>query len=147
MEASKHERIVSAINEKLGSRKLMCPISGDQSSWIVNTSTTSVPAITNPSGPVRPNSPTFPLAVLICQHCGYTLFVNLIQLGLAAELGLSLLVLLLLFWRVRSVADFIADRGIYRLFLEYLYNRRNYCGPWWSNGNLYNVSSLCIRPS
>ena len=82
------EIITSALNEKLGERKLECPISGDKAIWEVHINTTVVPAMTDPSVAPRVIDRSYPLAVVMCKHCGYTILINLIVLGLAEQLGI-----------------------------------------------------------
>ena len=79
------ERIAEAIMGKLGTRRLVCPISGDNSPWEVNRFLSAHPAVGHPRDPF-PGKGSFPVAVLMCMDCGYEMFVNLIQLGLAEEL-------------------------------------------------------------
>ena len=76
--------VIRAINEKLGENKLVCPLSHD-SVWEVNSYYAAVPAVEiwQLSSPDNINSSrTFPFAVLICQTCGYSFFVNLFKLGI-----------------------------------------------------------------
>jgi hypothetical protein len=80
--------ILDAINKKLGSRTLVCPISGDHSSWEIGEYSTAVPAIETPGENPVSSSRSYPLAVVICQECGYSFFVNLIILGVADDIGI-----------------------------------------------------------
>ncbi len=79
------------ILEKMGDRRLVCPISGPEAKWSIHPKTASVYAVGAPNElPVQSMpSQAYPLAVIICEDCGYTIFVNLIKLGLAAELDIS----------------------------------------------------------
>lgn len=89
MTATQHQRIVEAINNKLGDRKLECPISGHTDSWGVNITSASLPAVDVPGSYAPPGGPVIPVAVVICQECGYTFFMSLVTLGLAEELELT----------------------------------------------------------
>lgn len=80
------DMVIKALTEKLGSAKLICPLSQD-SNWEVQYSFAAVPAFNSYPPPPVPEK-SFPLAVLVCKTCGYTFFVNLITLGLADQLGL-----------------------------------------------------------
>ena len=80
--------ITDAIIEKLGPRKLVCPISGDNSNWEVHRFLSSHPAIEKVGEDPNQAERGFPVAVLMCKDCGYSLFINLIQLGLAGRLGI-----------------------------------------------------------
>ena len=89
MDKAKHQLIIQAINEKLGPRKLVCPISGDGATWEVLTNSTLLPVIEVPGDPPPfGHYPTFPLAVLMCKDCGYFMLINLIVLGVAEELDI-----------------------------------------------------------
>ena len=88
MDAAKQHIIVQAINAKLGPRKLVCPISGDDAAWEVLNYGTCLPAIDIPGDQPMNGGPAFPLAVLMCKDCGYSMLINLIQLGIAKELGI-----------------------------------------------------------
>lgn len=88
MEEDHRRRIVEAIVAKLGPRKLVCPISGENSTWEVHRYLSSHPALEHPGVHPFQSGSSFPVAVLMCQDCGYSLFINLIQLGLAEELGI-----------------------------------------------------------
>ena len=88
MDAAKQQIVIQAINAKLGTRKLVCPISGDAAVWEVLEYSTSVPAIDIPGTLPMNLGPTLPLAVLMCKDCGYTMLINLIQLGIAKELDI-----------------------------------------------------------
>lgn len=83
-----HSLVVEAINEKLESRELRCPISGSIN-WEVSLSGTTLPAIDLSLIPEGDSNSVFPMAVVTCKDCGYTFFVNLVALGLAEELGIS----------------------------------------------------------
>ena len=88
MKPTQHQRIVAAINEKIGERKLVCPVSGHTNSWEVSISSGDLPAVESPGTSAVPGGPAFPLAVVFCKECGYTFFMNLVTLGLAEELGI-----------------------------------------------------------
>ena len=90
MDPDKHQIITKAILEKLGPRALVCPISGETSTWDVLTNSTLLPAIDQPGmPPPLAVGPTFPLAVLMCKDCGYFMLFNLIVLGIADQLGIQ----------------------------------------------------------
>ena len=81
--------VVDAIQDKIGGRVLTCPVSLD-SDWEVQ-EYRGVLLATNQSNDLQPLSEmnvSFPLAVLVCETCGYSMMFNLFSLGLADELGL-----------------------------------------------------------
>ena len=90
MDTQSQKLVLDAINEKLGNRRLSCPISGELASWSIHANSTIVPALDTPTTPVSSSSHSFPMAVVLCEHCGYTIFVNLIKLGIADQLGLEI---------------------------------------------------------
>ena len=81
--------ILEAINEKLGQRTLVCPISGAEATWQVEARMAAVRAVEDFPTSIAQNGSLFPLAVVTCQHCGYTIFVNLIALGVAPKLNIA----------------------------------------------------------
>ena len=91
MNSGHREIIMNRILEKLGDRRLVCPISGPEATWSIHPRTASVYAAENPSEIPIPSvsSQAYPLAVIICEDCGYTILVNLIKLGVASELGIE----------------------------------------------------------
>ena len=89
MDAAYHQRIVEAINKKIGYRKLECPISGHTDAWAVNVSSASLPAVDVPGEVALPGGPAIPVAVVVCQGCGYTFFMSLVALGVAEEHGIK----------------------------------------------------------
>ena len=91
MQPDHRRRIYEAIVEKLGPRKLVCPISGEDSTWEINRYLSAHPALEHPTQFQLQATASFPVAVLMCQDCGYSLFINLIQLGLADELGIPVI--------------------------------------------------------
>ena len=82
----RNDTILRAINAKI-SRPLDCPLHGE-TTWSVQEQTTALPALDDPRAPVYFPTQSFPVAVVICDTCGYTFLVNLIKLGLAEELEL-----------------------------------------------------------
>ncbi len=82
----RNEIILRAIEGKM-ERSLDCPLHG-ATTWSVQEQTTALPALDDPRMPPYFHAQSFPLAVVICDRCGYTFFVNLIRLGLAEELDL-----------------------------------------------------------
>ena len=76
--------ILDAIFERLGDRELLCPVAGD-GEWALETLMGALPSVQ--SFQVAPWSETnprvFPYAVLVCTTCGYSMFFNVISLGLA----------------------------------------------------------------
>ena len=89
MDAALHQRIIEAISRKIGDRKLVCPISGHTDSWGVDVHSTALPVANDPGIFIPPGGPVFPMAVIICEECGYTFLMNLVRLGLASELGVE----------------------------------------------------------
>lgn len=82
------DRVISAIQAKLDGRKLVCPVSQD-STWEVQEYWGILPAFNQPSDMLPALSSTrnsFPLAVLVCGTCGYSMMFNLLSLGLGEEL-------------------------------------------------------------
>ena len=79
--------IVDALKSKMGERRTNCPISGD-SNWQVQNKLANIPAADDPNA-IGLGDAAFPTAVLVCNTCGYTLFLNLYTLGIAEEFGLS----------------------------------------------------------
>ena len=81
------DHIIAALAEKMGDRRgLVCPISGP-TTWTVGEYTTVLPAIKDSAKSSIQHARKIPLAVVMCDHCGYTFFVNLMLLGLAREFG------------------------------------------------------------
>ena len=82
--------VIDAIEAKIGDRALTCPVSLD-SHWEVQEYWGMLPA-SNQFGEALPTlaqlSNSFPMAVLLCGTCGYSMMFNLFTLGLAEELGL-----------------------------------------------------------
>ena len=85
---SKADIILNAIESKLGDRALVCPISGDRVNWWVQEDIVVIPSA-RPSDPIVPSGGAYSMAVVVCSHCGYTFFVNLVVLGIAEQLGLE----------------------------------------------------------
>jgi hypothetical protein len=81
--------VVDAIQDKIGGRVLTCPVSLD-SEWEVQ-EYRGVLLATKQSDDLQPLTEmnvSFPLAVLVCETCGYSMMFNLFSLGVADELGL-----------------------------------------------------------
>ena len=89
MQFDRSQRIIDAILEKLEERRLLCPISGDKSDWEVDAAMSALPGLETFEDSPLDSTTSFPVAVLICKHCGYTMLMNLFKLGVAEELGLS----------------------------------------------------------
>ena len=89
MDSAQHQRIIDAIKRKIGDRELVCPISGHTDAWGVDTSSAALPAVDRPGTFVPPGGPVFPVAVIICEECGYTFLMNLVRLGVADESGIE----------------------------------------------------------
>ena len=87
MDESTRQRIIIALEEKTVSGSLACPISLDQTSWTIQANSTLLPVVDEPGQSVKPGAPAYPLAVVMCNHCGYTFLVNLIALGIMNEEG------------------------------------------------------------
>lgn len=79
------QKILEAIGEKLRPRTLLCPISGD-SNWGVNDRLTMAQLVDLPDKRLQQ---ALPLAIMSCKTCGYTMFVNLLLLGLGDEFGIK----------------------------------------------------------
>ena len=76
------DRIIAALVEKMGDGGTFdCPITGP-TTWTVGGYTTALPALEDPVQSPTQHSPRIPLAVVMCDCCGYTFFVNLVLLGL-----------------------------------------------------------------
>ncbi len=85
---NQQQLIIDAISSRLETRDLVCPISGD-SQWTVQDRVALAPLIDLPELNLRKSHRALPLAVLTCETCGYTTFVNLLQLGLGDALNLG----------------------------------------------------------
>ena len=81
--------ILDAIYRKLGGQELLCPVTGD-SEWALESYMGALPSVdTFHVAPWSKSNPhVFPYAVLVCPTCGYSMFFNLISLGLAEHFGL-----------------------------------------------------------
>ena len=89
MDSALHQSIIEAISQKIGDRKLVCPISGHTESWGVDINRAALPVANEPGVFAPPGGPFFPVAVIVCEECGYTFLMNLLKLGLADELGIE----------------------------------------------------------
>lgn len=83
--------ILTALQDKLGTRRLACPFSGDGDDviWDVLPATTTLPSQEDPSAPSHMPESVYPMAAVTCRDCGYTMLVNLIVLGVAEQLGIT----------------------------------------------------------
>ena len=88
MDAEQQRLITNAIAQKLGARTLICPISGPDATWAIQRQSTTLPALDQPGDAPSMRGPAYPLAIVVCEDCGYSFLVNLIKLGLADELGI-----------------------------------------------------------
>lgn len=82
--------VIDAIQNKIGGRALTCPVSQD-TNWEVQEYQGVLPA-TDRFGDVQALSDmnvSFPLAVLVCKTCGYSMMFNLLALGVGEDLGLQ----------------------------------------------------------
>lgn len=82
-----HQIIIDAVNEKSTGPRFLCPISGD-SNWGVSDTIAIVPTINTPDNISALPTTALPLAIMSCNTCGYSMFLNLIKLGLAERLGI-----------------------------------------------------------
>ena len=84
-----HQKLlVDAINERISPGSLTCPLSGD-TKWVLQTETVLLPLSSSPHDHPLSSKKALPLAVLTCETCGYTAFVNLIKLGLGDALNIQ----------------------------------------------------------
>jgi hypothetical protein len=81
--------VIDAIRSKIGGRELTCPVSQD-SQWEVQEYQGVLPATDQHNDPqaLTEMSLSFPLAVLMCETCGYSMMFNLFALGLGEDLQL-----------------------------------------------------------
>ena len=84
----KADIILKAIESKLGDRTMTCPISGEEVTWWVQEDIVVIPSA-RLSDSIVPSGGAYSMAVVVCSHCGYTFFVNLVVLGIAEQLGLE----------------------------------------------------------
>ena len=86
---SRVDLIMAAIVEKMNDQELRCPVTGD-SEWAIEVSMAALPSVESfRSAPWSEAKPRFfPYAVLVCPTCGYSMFFNLISLGLAEQFGI-----------------------------------------------------------
>ena len=78
------ERALTIVNEKLGSRKLLCQLCGD-SNWGLESQPAYVPvwdAVSLKSLVSGSKQKALPLLALTCKNCGNTLLMNTNVLGL-----------------------------------------------------------------
>ena len=81
--------VIEAIENKIGGQVLTCPVSQD-SRWEVQEFQGFLPA-TDQFHDVQALTEmrhSFPLAVLVCKTCGYSMMFNLFALGVGEDLGL-----------------------------------------------------------
>ena len=83
--------VIDAIQSKIGGRELTCPVSGD-ANWEVQEYQGALPATDqfNDVQALTEMNRSFPLAVLVCKTCGYSMMFNLFVLGVGEELGLQM---------------------------------------------------------
>ena len=79
--------IIDAISERVGSRHLICPLC-QNSQWLVQNRMVMLPLSDSSQAHPSESTTALPLAVVTCQSCGYTVFVNLIILGLGDALNI-----------------------------------------------------------
>ena len=76
------QKLSNAINERTGSAR-PCP-SCAHTAWSLQPRFSLIPAQLN-ANQVQLGGPNFPSAVVICSHCGHTVFFNLFALGFTKE--------------------------------------------------------------
>lgn len=83
--------VVDAIQSKMGGNVLTCPVSGD-AQWNLQEFQGALPATDqfHDVQALTEMSRSFPLAVLVCETCGYSMMFNLFALGVGEELGLHM---------------------------------------------------------
>ena len=81
---------MNAILEKIGGEELLCPVTGD-SEWAIEVDMGALPSVDSfrlaPWAETKPRF--FPYAILVCPTCGYSMFFNLIGLGLAEQFDIN----------------------------------------------------------
>ena len=81
------QEVIAAIAGNVGERELACTVCRN-SGWDVQLYHGSLPAI-DPSGEdFGRYAASFPMAVVVCETCGYTMMFNLFRLGIAERLGI-----------------------------------------------------------
>ena len=80
--------ILDAINERMRPASLTCPLSGD-AQWTLQGEIVVLPMSSSPQDHPLSSKKALPLAVLTCETCGYTAFVNLFKLGLGDALNIQ----------------------------------------------------------
>ncbi len=84
-----NEQILSALQEKLKGRKMSCLLCG-VSKWQISERLGKLYAVELENFSNDLGRSGFPLLVLTCDNCGFSLLVNLISLGLADDFGLEI---------------------------------------------------------
>ena len=81
--------VIEAIESKMGNVQLQCPVSQD-ANWIVQEFPAVLPAADafGARQPLMEMRVSYPMAMVICQTCGYTMMFNLFALGVAEDIGL-----------------------------------------------------------
>ena len=82
--------VVDAIQDKIGGHVLRCPVCQD-TDWSVQEYLGVLPATDrfDDVQPLNDMSISFPLALLVCETCGYSMMFNLFALGVGEGLGLQ----------------------------------------------------------
>ena len=89
MDSALHQNIIDSIRRRIGDRELVCPVSGHTDSWGVDVNSAALPVANDPGALLPLGGPYFPVAVIVCEECGYTFLMNLVKLGLAEERGIE----------------------------------------------------------
>ena len=81
--------VIEAIERKMGQGRLRCPVCEDVN-WAVQEFPAILPA-TNAFGvrqPLMEMRLSYPMAMVICQTCGYSMMFNLFALGVGEDIGM-----------------------------------------------------------
>ena len=86
-EKSYSDKVIAAVLNKIDGRPFVCAVCGSND-WRAQKYMGFIPASeTLPDVLSRVNT-SFPVAMVVCVHCGYALFFNLIELGLGEDMNL-----------------------------------------------------------
>ncbi len=85
LSSEKQQLVIDALSAKQ-TGTLTCPITKD-SHWEVQAYIAELDATNVAGADEEPEERTFPAAVVMCQTCGYMIFVNLFMLGIADAFG------------------------------------------------------------